>query len=108
MGFIAMLLGLTQSQPVLADSDRMVILDVRTPEEYREGHVQKSLNVDFLDGSFRTEVSKLNKDATYKLYCRSGNRSGQATQLMKALGFKDVENIGSLHQAAKRLNRPID
>ncbi|MBL7555236.1 MAG: rhodanese-like domain-containing protein [Bdellovibrionaceae bacterium] len=44
----------------------------------------------------------------YKVYCRSGNRSGQAMQLMKSLGFKDVENLGSLMQASQRLSRKCE
>lgn len=83
----------------------IIVIDVRTPEEFSETHVENSLNIDFLKNDFTANISKLEKNKTYKLYCRSGNRSGQAEQLMRTLGFKDVENIGSVSEAAKTLNR---
>ena len=106
MGILAMLFGLSQNQQVFADTSNMTILDVRTPTEYSESHVQDSINVDILNSDFKSKVQKLDKAKTYKLYCRSGNRSGQAERLMKTMGFEDVENIGSLGQAIKRLNKP--
>ena len=50
------------------------------------------------------EIEKLDKSKSYKLYCRSGNRSGQTLKIMKELGFKDVENLGSLSEAVRKLN----
>lgn len=108
MGMLATLLGLMTSPAVFADSTNMIVIDVRTPAEYQESHVKESINIDFLSSDFKTKVEKLDKNKTYKVYCRSGNRSGQAERQMKALGFKDVENIGSVSQAARRLNRACD
>lgn len=105
MGILAMLFGLSQNQQAFADTSNMIVLDVRTQEEYDDSHVKDSTNIDILSSDFKTKVEKLDKTKTYKVYCRSGNRSGQAERLMKSMGFKDVENIGSLGQAAKRLNR---
>ncbi len=93
------------SQSVFADSSKFEILDVRTPEEFSESHVVGAKNIDFLNPTFTSNIQNLDKEKIYKLYCRSGNRSGQAEKLMKTLGFKDVENIGSLAQAAHRLQR---
>lgn len=104
MGIFTTLFGLTASQTTFADTKDMIILDVRTAAEYQDAHVQSSLNIDILDSSFQGKINTLDKNKTYKVYCRSGNRSGQAEKLMKSLGFKDVENIGSLSQAVKRLN----
>ncbi len=104
MGLLAFLFGLIGG-PVFADTKDMIILDVRTPQEFNETHVEGSQNVDFRSLDFKDQIAKLDKNKTYKVYCRSGNRSGQAEQVMKALGFKNVENIGSVSQAAKRLSR---
>lgn len=103
MGLLATLFG--QKKPVSINADNIIVIDVRTEEEYQESHVKDSENIDILNPDFKTKISKLDKDKTYKVYCRSGNRSGQAEQLMKSLGFKDVENIGSLNQASRKLNR---
>jgi phage shock protein E len=85
-----------------------VILDVRTPEEYSEVRVQGSMNIDWNGPDFKDQVSKLDKNASYKVYCRSGNRSGRAMELMKTLGFKDVENLGSVDEAAQKLARDCE
>ncbi len=76
-----------------------IYLDVRTPEEIAEKSKPGSLNLDFRSPSFLAELQKLDKNGTYKVYCRSGNRSGQAVQIMMTLGFKDAENIGTIEDA---------
>lgn len=81
------------------------IVDVRTPEEFADNHLKDAINIDFRDPSFETKIKALSKDQPYVLYCRSGNRSGQAEKLMKSLGFKSVENLGSLQEAAKKLKK---
>lgn len=74
------------------DSD-FVILDVRTPEEFAEGHIENAVNIDFYADTFPDELDVLDRDKTYLIYCQSGGRSGSATRMMKELGFKDVYNM---------------
>lgn len=105
MGLLTMLFGLNQGGPVFANTDNMIILDVRTPEEFSDTHVEGAKNFDIFAANFKDQISKLDKNKNYKVYCRSGNRSGQAERLMKSMGFKDVENIGSVAEAARRLNK---
>jgi len=80
----------------------ITIIDVRTAAEYQMGHAQNSLNIDFYSPSFLEEIKKLDMNGSYQLYCRSGNRSGQAEGIMKQMGFKDVINVGGLEQAAQK------
>ncbi|WP_141733917.1 rhodanese-like domain-containing protein [Oligoflexus tunisiensis] len=87
-----------------ASKDQTVILDVRTPEEYQDIHVKGSQNIDWNQADFKDRVLLLDKKACYKVYCRSGNRSGRAMELMKSLGFQNVENLGSVSEAAQKLN----
>jgi len=89
-------------------AQKPVILDVRTPEEYSDVRVQGSINIDWNGPDFQAEVAKLDKNASYKVYCRSGNRSGRAMELMKTMGFKDVENLGSVDEAAQKLARDCE
>ncbi len=80
-------------------ADRMeeaVVLDVRTPEEFASGHLAEAENIDFRAADFRDQVSKLDRDQTYYLYCRTGNRSGQASEIMRELGFTSLYNIGGI------------
>lgn len=80
----------------------VVIIDVRTVAEYQTGHAQNSLNIDFYSPNFLDEVKKLDMSKSYQLYCRSGNRSGQAEGIMKQMGFSDVVNVGGLTEATAK------
>ncbi|MDV2990092.1 MAG: rhodanese-like domain-containing protein [Dehalogenimonas sp.] len=73
--------------------DDFVILDVRTPAEFAEGHIEGAVLLDFNAGNFEVEVGKLDKDVRYLVYCRTSNRSGQAVNVMKNLGFQDVSDM---------------
>ena len=71
----------------------VVILDVRTPGEFAEGYIEGARLIDFQNGNFETEIADLDKNATYAVYCRSGNRSGQAVKIMQDAGFLDLFNL---------------
>ena len=68
-------------------------MDVRTPGEFNEGHIEGALLVDFQSGSFENEIASLDKSKTYAVYCRSGNRSGQAVKVMSEAGFTNIYNL---------------
>jgi rhodanese-related sulfurtransferase len=71
----------------------VVTLDVRTPGEFAEGYIQGARLIDFQSGNFESEIATLDKNATYAVYCRSGNRSGQAVKVMQEAGFTNVFNM---------------
>ena len=71
----------------------LVILDVRTPEEFGEARISDAVNIDFYETSFRSDLDALDKDVPYAIYCRSGNRSGQTLSLMEELGFENVTDL---------------
>jgi rhodanese-related sulfurtransferase len=71
----------------------VIIVDVRTPEEFVSGHIEGALNIDFNSGNFANEITRLNPSENYAIYCRSGSRSGQAASIMHKAGFHDVSNL---------------
>ena len=71
----------------------VVVLDVRTPGEFQSGHLSNAINVDYEGSNFEGEVQKLDKSKTYAVYCRSGRRSGLATEIMAKVGFKSIFNL---------------
>lgn len=71
----------------------LVILDVRTPEEFAQGHLEGAVLVDFYDDDFAEQIGGLDPDVPYLMYCRSGNRSGQTATIMEQLGFTDVADV---------------
>jgi len=80
--------------------EKVVILDVRTPQEYQSGHVKGAQNLDFY-ANFEAAVEKLPKDKIYYLHCASGRRSGLATEIMRQKGHKayNMGGFGAVAQA---------
>jgi len=70
-----------------------VILDVRTPAEFAEEHIEYAINLDYYSETFRDDLDKLNKTKTYLIYCRTGSRGESSLAIMKELGFREVYNI---------------
>ncbi len=85
-----------------------VLLDVRTAPEFEEGHIKGAKNIDFYNPLFKMNLDKLDKNKTYFIYCRSGNRSGQAMQIMKELGFKKVYNLQNGIKEWKANSLPLE
>ena len=71
----------------------VITLDVRTPGEFNEGHIEGAKLIDFQSGNFESEIATLDKTKTYAVYCRSGSRSGQAVKVMSDAGFTSVYNL---------------
>jgi len=86
-----------QSRPQKWDdspsSRHLVILDVRTAQEHQSGHLKDSINIDFRSPSFRDQISLLDRDAAYLLYCRTGVRSRKTLLLMSSMGFVELYNL---------------
>lgn len=76
-----------------ADDPDFIILDIRTPSEFAEGHIENAANLDFYSDTFADDLSLLDKKKTYLLYCRSGARSGKALDMMAEFDFIEVYNI---------------
>jgi rhodanese-related sulfurtransferase len=85
-------IGPAEVADVVATSD-VVLLDVRTPQEYASGHVRGAVNIDVSDPDFTRQIETLPTDETYVVYCRSGNRSAQAATIMAEAGFVDVRDV---------------
>lgn len=73
----------------------VITLDVRTPGEFMEGHLINAINIDVEKPSFAAEIEKLDKAATYAVYCRSGRRSANAIATMKEAGFSNLFNLNA-------------
>ena len=71
----------------------LVVLDVRTPEEFVSQRLPNATMIDFYSPDFAQQIASLDRETPYLLYCRSGNRSGQAADLMTELGFTDVQEV---------------
>lgn len=78
------------------------VLDVRTAEEFAQGHLEGAVNIDVTAPGFGESVADLPTDAPVVVYCRSGNRSAAAASQLAALGFSTVVDAGGLDAAAEQ------
>jgi rhodanese-related sulfurtransferase len=75
----------------LARQQNRIVIDVRTPEEFAAGHVEGAENIDIQNAAFDSQIAALDKNATYVVYCRSGNRSATAATAMRTSGLDVVD-----------------
>jgi len=85
-----------------------VVLDVRTPEEYAEGHIEGAVNWDVNRDDFEASLgAAYPREGRYVVYCRSGVRSRTATRVMQSLGFTDIYEIEGGINAWKAADQPV-
>lgn len=84
-----------------------VILDVRTPEEFAEGHIDGAVNLDVQARDFEKKLRALDRKKSYLVYCRTGNRSRKATVAMEALGFRSIFHMTEGIVMWKQQNLPL-
>ena len=80
----------SEAAKILKNNPEAVVLDIRTPKEYAEGHIPDAINIDYKADSFELELEKLDRDATYLMHCRSGRRSANSLKIFEKLGFRHV------------------
>lgn len=95
VALVALLAGCGSSQEPAASAQYSAIVDVRTPAEFAQGHVEDAVNIDVQSPAFTQEITSLPRDGTYLVYCRSGNRSAAAADAMRSAGL-DVADGGGL------------
>ncbi|XUW99365.1 MAG: rhodanese-like domain-containing protein [Dehalogenimonas sp.] len=84
-----------------------MLLDVRTPSEFSQGHLAGAINIDYNAGNFQSEVGKLDRNKRYLVYCRTSNRSGLAVDIMRELGFTEVYDIDGGTEAWLAAGYPV-
>jgi thioredoxin 1 len=85
-----------------------LLVDVRTAEEFRQGHLKDAVNIDFYSSSFEEQLSELDKNKTLLLYCRSGNRSGKSIDMARKNGFAKVYDLNGGILAWTADSKPIE
>ncbi len=96
-----------EAQGLIGSVEGLVILDVRTPEEFSAGHIAGAINIDFYDDDFEAQLSALDRSTPYLMHCRSGGRSSKALKIMKKLGFEDIAHLNSGFNGWQQADMPI-
>jgi rhodanese-related sulfurtransferase len=75
------------------NQENVVVLDVRTPEEFNAGYIPGAILINFKDSIFTQKINALDKSKHYLVYCKTGNRSNKAVQYMLNNGFSKVQQL---------------
>jgi len=75
------------------DNPDFVIIDIRTPGEFKSGHIKGAVLLDYYSKDFKKNMQALDKNKTYLIYCRSANRSARTLSLIKDMGFRSIYNM---------------
>lgn len=91
----------------LSDKGGYMLLDVRTPEEWKAGHLKDAVHIDWYADDFSKQVATLDKTKPVLVYCAVGGRSSEAQEAMQDLGFKKVVNLKGGMDAWKEAGLPV-
>ena len=83
----------TEEMQTLLKMDEVQLVDVRTPEEFASGYIEKAQNIDFRSPTFDQDILKLDKEKPVLLYCHSGRRSASCAAKLKEAGFKKIYDL---------------
>lgn len=95
------------AQVMLAQNPDARIIDIRTPAEFAEGHLEGAEIIDFYAPGYREKWAALDRDATYFVYCRTGNRSGKTMSMLAELGFTRILHLKDGIVSWQRVGLPV-
>ena len=92
---------------MITDDGDLIVLDVRTPEEFAQGHIEGAVNLNAMSETFIEDVAKLDKDAAYLVHCRSGRRSAKAVAARKDAEFQNVAHLDAGLNGWSEAGKPL-
>jgi phage shock protein E len=92
----------------LVKDGKVTVLDVRTPDEYKEGHIAGAKNIDFTENDFEKKISALDKSKPYLVHCAGGGRSTNSLGDFKKLGFKSIYHLDGGFKAWQAAGKPVE
>ena len=97
-----------EAEKLLKDHPKIVVLDVRTREEFAKGHIAGAKNVDFKAADFAEKVAALDKSKTYLVHCAAGGRSSKTLDLMKDKNFAALYHLNEGFKAWEKAGKPVE
>lgn len=83
------------------------LIDIRTPDEYQQGHLENAEMIDYFSGDFKDKLNALDKNKPLFYYCASGGRSGKTIPILQELGFKEVYELKVGFKGWSQANKPF-
>ncbi len=91
----------------LTESKDYTLIDIRTPDEYKQGHLANAIMIDYYTPDFKEQLAKLDKNKPFFYYCASGGRSGKTIPVLQELGFKEVYELKVGFSGWRQANKPF-
>lgn len=92
---------------LIETNNAVVVLDIRTEEEFKDGHIPRAVNIDYLDKTFGEKIDKLDKSKPYLVHCASGGRSTKSLEKFQAKGFTNIYHLDGGFNAWQSSNKPV-
>lgn len=96
-----------EAQQILDIDSDVIILDVRTPFEFKSGRLENAININYYSFSFKKQLAKLDREKTYLLHCHTGVRSGRSIPIMLSAGFKNIIHMDGGYKSWKGQGLPL-
>lgn len=97
-----------EAEKMITADPKIVVLDVRTPEEFQAGHIPGAKNIDFNSDDFEKQIAALDKSKTYVVHCAAGGRSAQACKLIEKEKLPSVFHMNEGFKAWEKAKKPVD
>lgn len=100
--------SVAEAEKLLKADPKVIVLDVRTADEFKEGHIAGAKNIDFLGEDFAKQIAALDKSKTYVVHCGSGKRSTQACAVIAEQKLPAVYHLNEGFKAWEKAGKPVE
>lgn len=97
----------TETSEFLKKENSPLVIDIRTPEEFKEGHIKGAKNIDFRAADFSQKIALLDRDKPYIIHCKSGGRSTTSLKFWQDLGFTKIHHLDAGFDGWKKAKLPV-
>ncbi len=97
-----------QAATMLKERKDIVVIDLRTPDEFSAGHIPGATNIDFLGTDFAKKLEALDKSKTYLIHCASGNRSSRSLTVFEAQKFQTLFHLNTGFKSWSAAGKPVE
>ena len=97
-----------EADKLLKSDPKIVVLDVRTPEEYKAGHIPGAKNIDFIGDDFAKQIAALDKSKIYVVHCAAGGRSAQACKVIEQVKLPSVYHMNEGFKTWEKAGKPVE
>lgn len=97
-----------EAAKILKEKKDVVVLDIRTPDEFKGGHIKGATNINFRDKDFAKKIAELDKSKTYIIHCAAGGRSGRACEQIKGMKFENMLHLKAGFSGWEEKGLPVE